>query len=79
VFLAAAFGVGLTLGRVTRNADIHAISEQMHRDDRSGGDSDTVQRPVTGAMTPSAASDPTAARNAGAPAATARPRGGELR
>jgi hypothetical protein len=33
VFLAAAFGVGVGLGRLTRNADVHSISRQMHSGD----------------------------------------------
>ncbi len=36
VFLAAAFGVGVALGRVTRNADMQAISAEMQDDDGSG-------------------------------------------
>jgi hypothetical protein len=35
VFLAAAFGVGLALGRVTRNADLHEITDEMKRGDGS--------------------------------------------
>ena len=31
VFLATAFGVGLALGRVTRNADLHEITDEMKR------------------------------------------------
>jgi hypothetical protein len=61
-FLAAAFGVGIVLGRLTRNADIHAISDEMQHSDESGaaGSSASSQlgsRPTTsstpapGAMT----------------------------
>jgi hypothetical protein len=41
VFLAAAFGVGLALGRVTRNADLHEISDEMKRGDRSDSEFDS--------------------------------------
>jgi hypothetical protein len=46
VFLAAAFGVGIALGRVTRNADMHAITESQQSgsqqsDSRHGGGSET--------------------------------------
>jgi hypothetical protein len=35
VFLAAAVGVGLALGRVTRNADLHEISDEMKHSDEA--------------------------------------------
>jgi hypothetical protein len=41
MFLAAAFGVGLALGRVTRNADLHEITDEMKRGDVSASDEET--------------------------------------
>jgi hypothetical protein len=41
VFLAATFGVGLALGRVTRNADLHEITDEMKRGDGSPSDEET--------------------------------------
>ncbi len=74
VFLAAAFGVGLTLGRVTRNADAHEISDQMQRGDgsdshmqtrgdRSGGTLEAT-RPSAPQYRPSTVSPPTGAATA---------------
>jgi hypothetical protein len=37
MFLAAAFGVGLALGRVTRNADLHEITDEMKGDGSQTG------------------------------------------
>jgi hypothetical protein len=47
VFLAASFGVGLALGRVTRNADLHEITDEIKHDDGSQPSART--RPQSGA------------------------------
>ena len=45
VFLAAAFGVGIAIGRVTRNADMPAISEEMQHGNGSGSDGSAHYQP----------------------------------
>jgi hypothetical protein len=44
LFLAAAFGVGVALGRVTRNADLHDITEEMKRGDGPDTDGQAWER-----------------------------------
>ena len=52
-FLAASFGVGLLLGRVTRNADFGRIKQEMSDHDRSGTDGSSA---TTGSLTGSGTS-----------------------
>jgi hypothetical protein len=62
VFLAAAFGVGIALGRVTRNADLQSISDEIQHEEHNDADNaargDAV-RPSVEPSTMSTMSGPT--------------------
>jgi hypothetical protein len=68
MFLFAAFGVGLALGRVTRNTDMHAVAEEMNHDEPSGSHPEATQRPAQRAIPPATPMSPV-------PEATARSAG----
>jgi hypothetical protein len=70
MFLAAAFGVGLAIGRVTRNADVRSISDEM--DSTKGSDRDTGRSQLQPSSAAARSASPTPMAEAASPASTTR-------
>ena len=76
LYLAAAFAVGITLGRVTRNVDVHAITEEMQRGNGSGPNGSSGSSSQLGA---SQATRPSSAAGSTATDISSPPRPGQPR